>query len=44
MHSAGFLEGALGVSYAKWVQDAAQLEGFHRFFAGIRDEEQPRSS
>lgn len=39
MHSAGFLEGALGVSYAKWVQDAAQLEGFHRFFAGIGDED-----
>lgn len=38
MHAAGFLEGALGVSYAKWVQDAAQLEGFHRFFAGLADE------
>jgi len=38
MHSAGFLEGALGVSYAKWVQDAAQLEGFHRFFSGLGEE------
>lgn len=39
MHSAGFLEGALGVSYAKWGQDAAQLEGYHRFFAGIGAED-----
>lgn len=38
VHSAGFLEGALGVSYAKWVQDARQLENFHRFFSGLQDE------
>lgn len=38
MHSAGFLEGALGVSYSKWVQDAAQLEGFYRFFEGLKAE------
>lgn len=39
VHSAGFLEGALGVSYAKWVQDAMQLENFHRFFSGLQDED-----
>ncbi|WP_296746931.1 trimethylamine methyltransferase family protein [Mesorhizobium sp.] len=39
VHSAGFVEGSLGVSYAKWVQDSYQLEGFHRFFSGIADEE-----
>jgi len=38
VHSAGFLEGALGVSYSKWVQDTMQLENFHRFFSGLRDE------
>lgn len=38
VHAAGFVEGALGVSYAKWVQDAYQLEGYHRFFTGISDE------
>lgn len=38
VHSAGFLEGALGVSYAKWVQDSLQLEGFHRFFSGLGEE------
>ncbi|MFY0311846.1 trimethylamine methyltransferase family protein [Leisingera sp. D0M16] len=38
VHSAGFLEGALGVSYAKWVQDTLQLENFHRFFSGLREE------
>lgn len=39
VHAAGFVEGALGVSYAKWVQDSYQLEGFHRFFSGISDED-----
>jgi trimethylamine--corrinoid protein Co-methyltransferase len=38
VHSAGFLEGALGVSYSKWAQDARQLENFHRFFSGIQEE------
>lgn len=38
VHSAGFVEGALGVSYAKWMQDSLQLEGFHRFFSGLADE------
>lgn len=38
VHSAGFLEGALGVSYSKWVQDARQLENFHRFFSGLAEE------
>lgn len=38
MHSAGFLEGTLGVSYSKWVQDAAQLEGFYRFFEELKPE------
>lgn len=38
VHSAGFLEGALGVSYAKWVQDSLQLENFHRFFSGLQEE------
>ncbi|KIC45957.1 trimethylamine methyltransferase [Ruegeria sp. ANG-S4] len=38
VHSAGFLEGALGVSYSKWVQDSLQLENFHRFFSGLADE------
>lgn len=38
VHSAGFLEGALGVSYSKWVQDTRQLENFHRFFSGLEDE------
>lgn len=38
MHAAGFLEGSLGVSYAKWVQDAAQLDGFYRFFEGLKEE------
>lgn len=28
----------MGVSYAKWIQDAYQLEGFHRFFSGVADE------
>ena len=36
--SAGFLEGALGVSYSKWVQDVRQLENFHRFFSGLDTE------
>jgi len=39
VHSAGFLEGALGVSYSKWVHDALQLENFHRFFSGLQDED-----
>ncbi|NOD77694.1 MULTISPECIES: trimethylamine methyltransferase family protein [unclassified Ruegeria] len=39
VHSAGFLEGALGVSYSKWVQDTLQLENFHRFFSGLQDED-----
>lgn len=39
VHAAGFVEGALGVSYAKWVQDSFQLDGFHRFFSGLADEE-----
>lgn len=38
VHAAGFVEGALGVSYAKWVQDSLQLEGYHRFFSGLADE------
>jgi trimethylamine--corrinoid protein Co-methyltransferase len=38
VHSAGFLEGALGVSYSKWVHDAYQLEVYHRFFSGLREE------
>ena len=38
VHSAGFLEGALGVSYSKWVQDTMQLENFHRFFSGLQEE------
>jgi len=38
VHSAGFLEGALGVSYSKWVQDSLQLENFHRFFTGLQEE------
>ncbi len=38
VHAAGFLEGALGVSYSKWVQDARQLDGYHRFFSGLQDE------
>ncbi|MCV6545825.1 MAG: trimethylamine methyltransferase family protein [Cohaesibacter sp.] len=38
VHSAGFLEGALGVSYAKWVHDAYQLEVYHRFFSGLKEE------
>ncbi|MDA7965589.1 trimethylamine methyltransferase family protein [Ruegeria sp.] len=38
VHAAGFLEGALGVSYSKWVQDAKQLENFHRFFSGLQEE------
>ena len=39
VHSAGFLEGALGVSYAKWVHDAYQLEAYHRFFSGLHEED-----
>ncbi|WP_299950979.1 trimethylamine methyltransferase family protein [uncultured Ruegeria sp.] len=39
VHAAGFLEGALGVSYSKWVQDTLQLENFHRFFTGLQDED-----
>ena len=38
VHAAGFVEGALGVSYAKWVQDSHQLDSYHRFFSGIADE------
>ncbi len=38
VHSAGFLEGALGVSYSKWVHDSLQLENFHRFFSGLKEE------
>ncbi|MEM6987795.1 MAG: trimethylamine methyltransferase family protein, partial [Pseudomonadota bacterium] len=38
VHSAGFVEGALGVSYAKWVHDAYQLESYHRFFSGLQAE------
>ncbi|MFT7597053.1 MAG: trimethylamine--corrinoid protein Co-methyltransferase, partial [Paracoccaceae bacterium] len=39
MHAAGFVEGALGVSYSKWVQDSYQLDGFYRFFRGLQDED-----
>ncbi|EEE36010.1 trimethylamine methyltransferase family protein [Rhodobacteraceae bacterium KLH11] len=39
VHCAGFLEGALGVSYSKWVQDTLQLENFYRFFNGLQDED-----
>ncbi|NRB03590.1 MAG: trimethylamine methyltransferase family protein [Rhodobacteraceae bacterium] len=38
VHSAGFVEGALGVSYSKWMQDSYQLEGYHRFFSGLQSE------
>ncbi|MEM6891240.1 MAG: trimethylamine methyltransferase family protein [Pseudomonadota bacterium] len=38
VHCAGFLEGALGVSYSKWVQDSRQLENFYRFFNGLENE------
>jgi len=38
VHSAGFLEGALGVSYSKWVHDTYQLEVYHRFFSGLQEE------
>lgn len=38
VHAAGFLEGALGVSYSKWVQDAYQLEAYQRFFSGLQEE------
>lgn len=38
VHSAGFVEGALGVSYSKWIHDAIQLENFHRFFSGLQAE------
>lgn len=38
VHAAGFVEGTLGVSYAKWAQDAAQLEGYYRFFEGLKAE------
>lgn len=38
VHSAGFVEGALGVSYSKWVHDSYQLDNFHRFFSGLQDE------
>lgn len=38
VHSAGFLEGALGVCYSKWVHDARQLENYHRFFSGLLEE------
>jgi trimethylamine--corrinoid protein Co-methyltransferase len=38
VHSAGFLEGALAVSYSKWAQDARQLENYHRFFSGLKEE------
>lgn len=38
VHAAGFVEGALGVSYAKWMQDSHQLDGFHRFFSGLTNE------
>ncbi|MEL7011794.1 MAG: trimethylamine methyltransferase family protein [Pseudomonadota bacterium] len=38
VHSAGFVEGALGVSYSKWMQDIYQLEGYHRFFSGLQEE------
>lgn len=38
VHSAGFVEGALGVSYSKWIQDSYQLEGYHRFFSGLQEE------
>lgn len=38
VHSAGMVEGALGVSYAKWMQDAYQLESYHRFFSGLKEE------
>lgn len=38
VHSAGFLEGALGVSYSKWVHDTRQLENFHCFFSGLVEE------
>ncbi|MDA5095543.1 trimethylamine methyltransferase family protein [Aliiroseovarius sp. KMU-50] len=38
VHACGFLEGALGVSYSKWVHDALQLENYHRFFSGLQEE------
>ena len=38
VHAAGFVEGALGVSYAKWMQDSYQLESYHRFFTGLQHE------
>ncbi|MBC6442397.1 MAG: trimethylamine methyltransferase family protein [Rhodobacteraceae bacterium] len=38
VHSAGFVEGALGVSYSKWIQDSYQLEGYYRFFSGLKEE------
>lgn len=38
VHAAGFLEGALAVGYSKWAQDARQLEGYHRFFSGLQEE------
>ena len=38
VHSAGFVEGALGVSYSKWIHDSYQLESFHRFFSGLQEE------
>ncbi|MEM7209247.1 MAG: trimethylamine methyltransferase family protein [Pseudomonadota bacterium] len=38
VHTAGFLEGALGISYSKWVHDAYQLEAYHRFFSGLKEE------
>ena len=38
VHAAGFVEGALGVSYAKWIQDSHQLDGYHRFFSGLAEE------
>ncbi|MCG7522042.1 trimethylamine methyltransferase family protein [Ruegeria sp. Ofav3-42] len=38
VHSAGFVEGALGVSYSKWIHDSYQLEGYHRFFSGLKTE------
>lgn len=38
VHSTGMLEGALGVSYSKWMHDSVQLDNFHRFFSGPKDE------
>jgi trimethylamine--corrinoid protein Co-methyltransferase len=35
VHAAGMCEGALAVSYSKFVHDAYQIEGYYRFFEGV---------